>query len=258
MLRGQPGDFVTKDNLPDSGILDRILKAQAASDWYTETQMDYTAVMLEKESPLPPACTAIPLRDFFWRTKSPEEQQSAKPSLLGSLAARAHGFLCLREKYRFCPVCSGKLTDDTVLTARKCTKCGELLFPRIEPAVIVLVSRGEEVLLVKNKSGARDFYSCVAGFVEHGESVEQCVSREVMEETGISIKNIRYAGSQAWPFPDQLMLAFYAEYESGEIRIQEEELSHAAWFKRNDLPKIPNPGSVAYNLIHGLLCPEAK
>ena len=124
-------------------------------------------------------------------------------------------------------------------------------FPRIEPAVIVLVSRGDEILLVKNQNRSKNFYSCVAGFVEMGESLEHAVEREVMEETGISIKNLRYVGSQSWTFPDQLMLAFTADYAGGEIKLQEEELSDGGWFNRSSLPEIPKPGSVAYNLIMG-------
>ena len=96
-------------------------------------------------------------------------------------------------------------------------------------------------------------YSCLAGFIEAGETAEHAVRREIMEETNLSVKNIRYAGTQAWPFPDQLMLAFTAEYESGDLKIQEEEIAHADWFDRDALPKVPAPGSVAHNLIFGEL-----
>ncbi len=93
-------------------------------------------------------------------------------------------------------------------------------------------------------------YSCIAGFVEQGENLEQAVHREVYEETGLKIKNLRYAGSQAWPFPDQLMLAYYADWESGQIKIQEEELESAEWFSYEKLPSpLSPPGSAAYNLI---------
>ena len=107
------------------------------------------------------------------------------------------------------------------------------------------------MLLVKNKNRKYDTYACVSGFVELGETLEQAVKREVLEETGICIKNIRYTGSQSWPFPDQLMLAFLADYESGEIKIQESELDDAKWFSRDNLPEIPKRGSVAHNLIMG-------
>ena len=113
------------------------------------------------------------------------------------------------------------------------------------------MSKADEILLAQHKNRGDGMYSCIAGFVEMGETIENAVKREVLEETGITVKNIRYVGSQAWPFPDQLMLAFRAEYESGEITIQEDELSDAQWFKRQTLPKVPGPGSVAHNLING-------
>ena len=193
----------------------------------------------------------MPLRQFFWEVKTKEEQDYALPSKLGRLAARAHSFLCLRQTYIFCPSCGTKLEVDKEQIAKVCPNCGRLDFPRIEPAAIVLVSKGDEILLVKNKNRAQHFFSCVAGFVEQGETIEECVAREVKEETNIDIQDIRYVGSQSWPFPDQLMLAFTAAYRGGEIKIQEEEIAEAAWFSRSRLPEIPRPGSVAYNLIMG-------
>lgn len=220
---------------------------------YTEREYGYAALMLEDGAAAPEGFVFIPLREFFWRTKSGEEQAQGLPSRLGSIAARAHGFLSLLSIYRFCPRCGSRLAFDTKETAMRCTNpaCGRLDFPHIEPAVIVLVSRGDEILLVKNRNFRHNFYGCVSGFVEMGESIEAAAAREVQEETGIEIQNIRYAGSQAWPFPDQLMLAFTADYKAGEIVRQEEELLDAGWFRRDNLPPIPNPGSVAYNLIKG-------
>ena len=93
-------------------------------------------------------------------------------------------------------------------------------------------------------------YTCIAGFMEAGESAENAVKREVKEEVGLNIKNIRYRGSQSWPFPDQLMLGFTAEYESGELKLQKEEIADAQWFDRDNCPSSPKPGSIAYRLIH--------
>ena len=250
-LTDQPVDdkdfLLTEEWLPKTQSLSSFIRDKKACDWYRESSPDYCAAMLKKECELSPKFIKMPLRHFFWLTKKDRELCQ-----LGSLAARAHGFLRLREDYKYCPTCGGNLEDDTFFAAKKCSKCGKLLFPRIEPAIIVLVSKGDEILLAKNRNNGKGFYSCIAGFVEHGESAEQCVAREVMEETGLKVKNIRYAGSQAWPFPDQLMLAFYADYESGDIKIQEEELSDARWFKKDALPPVPPPGSVAYSLISGI------
>ena len=220
---------------------------------FTERDYGYAALMMEDGLEPPDGCSFIPLREFFWLTKTEEEQREVIPSRLGSLAARAHGFLSLLVIYRFCPRCGSRLAFDAKETAMRCSNpaCGRLDFPHIEPAVIVLVSRGDEVLLVKNRNFKNDFYGCVSGFVEMGERIEDAVSREVQEETGIEIQNLRYVGSQSWPFPDQLMFAFVADYKAGEIVMQEEELLDAAWFRRDALPSIPRPGSVAYNLIMG-------
>lgn len=242
---------LTRRDLPGEDTLSLCLKNQAVSDWFNEPDKNYCAMMLEKDSPVPAECAAIPLRQFFWQTKDSLQQESAAFSGLGSLSARAHGFLRLRQTYIHCPKCGAKLTAHGTLAAKVCPACGRLDFPRIEPAIIVLVTRGDEILLVKSKTVPNPRFSCIAGFVEHGESIEQTVEREVREEAGIEIKNIRYAGSQPWPFPDQLMLAFTAEYKSGQIKIQEEEIEEAAWFKRTELPRIYDPGSVAYNLIMG-------
>lgn len=246
--KGENETFDIK-NLPSANDLNKFLENQIVSDWFSETQLDYTAFFLEKDASLPNEFFLISLRQFMWESKTQNEKQNFVPSKISSLACRAHSLLELRATYRFCPSCGGKLIDDNFFTAKKCAICGKQLFPRLEPAIIVLVSKGDEVLLVKNKNRTRDVYSCVAGFVEAGESAEQCVEREVMEETGIKIQNVRYIKSQSWPFPDQLMLAFRAEYLGGKIKIQEEELEDAAWFNKNSLPPLPFEGSVAYNLI---------
>lgn len=242
---------LTQDTLPSEKTMRKFLENQFASDWYAEPEFSYSAMMLDSDSPIPAGCRLIPLRQFFWDSKTEEEQRDGAPSTIGSLAARAHGLLQWRKKMRFCPVCGSGLHDDPHYTARKCIGCGQQYFPRIEPAIIVLISRGDEVLLARHVQRNTDLYSCIAGFVELGETLEQCVAREVREETSLEIKNIKYAGSQSWPFPDQLMLAYTAEYASGEINVQKEEISEAKWFHRSELPSTPKAGSVAYNLIHG-------
>ncbi|MBQ9239047.1 MAG: NAD(+) diphosphatase [Treponema sp.] len=188
-----------------------------------------------------PGCMFIPLRAYFWEQGYEE----------GARAARAKGLLAWRINTRYCSACGMPLTDGADCTLRTCSSCHTDFFPRIEPCIIVLVNRNDEVLLVRHKFRNQNLFACIAGFVEIGESIEQAVSREVREETGIEITGIRYCASQGWPFPDQLMLAFRAEYKSGTIQIQEEELCEARWFPRHQLPNIPQPGSIAYRLISG-------
>ncbi|MBO5964508.1 MAG: NAD(+) diphosphatase, partial [Bacteroidaceae bacterium] len=134
-----------------------------------------------------------------------------------------------------------------------CPQCHNTIFPRIEPCIIVLVKRGNEILLAQHSQRNTQYFSCLAGFIEAGESAEHAVRREIMEETGISVTNIRYFGSQSWPFPSQLMLGFTAEYESGEIQVQESEIQRASWFNRHNCPATPPEGSLAYQLIHHAL-----
>lgn len=253
LLEGEEnGTQITEANLPTEATVRKFLDNQFASDWFAEPEYNYSALLLDKDSPAPSGCYFMPVRQFFWESKTENEKQNCITSELGFLAARAHNLLMWRAKMRFCPTCTSGLHDDPKFTALKCIGCGRQFFPQIEPAIIVLVSKGDEILLARHVQRNQDIYSCIAGFVEAGESLEHCVAREVKEETSLNIKNIKYAGSQTWPFPDQLMLAFTAEYESGEIKVQEEELFEAKWFKRDALPAIPRPGSIAYNLIHGL------
>ena len=242
---------ITIGDLPTEKTMRKFLENQFAADWYSEPDFRYSAMMLDNDCPVPSNCSLIPLRQFFWDTKSDSQKNGGSPTELSSLAARAHGLLLWRKKMRYCPICGSGLHDDPLFTARKCIGCGQQYFPRIEPAIIVLVSKGDEILLARHVQRNSDVFSCIAGFVELGETLEQCVAREVREETALEIKNIKYAGSQSWPFPDQLMLAFTAEYAGGEIKVQEEEISEAKWFKRDTLPNTPKAGSVAYNLING-------
>ena len=231
--------------LPDESVLRRCLEHQIASDWFSETDFNYSAILLEKDAPNPAGCEDIHLRDFFWKMRDSDEHKK-----IASLGARAKGLLNFRKDKRFCSLCGSPLEDDPKFTARTCTKCGHQFFPQIEPAIIVLISRGNEILLAQHITRTYQFYSCIAGFVEIGETIEHAVVREIKEETGLSVKNVRYVASQSWPFPDQLMLAFRAEYAGGEITIQKDEIREAKFFPRDNLPITPPPGSVAWNLIH--------
>jgi NAD+ diphosphatase len=153
------------------------------------------------------------------------------------------------KKYQFCGQCRGELKPRTDMRAKECLACGMLEFPRISPAIIVLIEKGDTVLLARSTRFPGNWFSVIAGFVDPGESLEEAVHREVKEETGIAVKNIAYFGSQPWPFPDSLMIGFTAEHESGEIRIDGEEIVEARWFKADSLPNVPGKLSIARELI---------
>lgn len=154
---------------------------------------------------------------------------------------------------KFCGVCGGQMHFHTDISKR-CEMCGKEVWPQLATAVIVLIHRGkDEILLARGRNFRSDFYGLIAGFVETGETLEEAVKREVMEETGLTIKNIRYFDSQPWPYPSGLMVGFTADYESGELHVQREELQKAGWFKRTNLPKLPEKLSIARRLIDNWL-----
>ena len=164
-------------------------------------------------------------------------------------AAKASELVYFDSVYRFCPQCGGKMEISSPIS-KKCVSCGNEIWPRINPAIIVLIYRGKDELLLSHAHNFKGtFYGLTAGFLETGESLEECVVREVMEETSLKIKNLRYFASHPWPYPSQEMFGFFAEYESGEIHIQEEEIADCRWFNRNALPEIPPHPSMARKLI---------
>ncbi len=173
------------------------------------------------------------------------------------LAGKCHELLYWNSNTQFCGVCGAPMQFHTDISKR-CTQCGKEVWPLLATAVIVLVSRGDEVLLVHAKNFRGDFYGLVAGFVETGETLEEAVQREVMEETGLHIKNIRYYGSQPWPYPCGLMVGFLAEYDGGAIHLQRSELSRGAWFNRHHLPQIPEKLSIARQIIDYWLATKAE
>lgn len=158
--------------------------------------------------------------------------------LLTPLIGRGFQLVHWEAHSRFCPHCGGVSQQDSPISKR-CPDCGELLFPHIALAVLALVVRDDSALLVHANNFKGPYYSCIAGYVEPGETLEECVSREVMEETGISVTDIRYFGSQPWPFPSLLMAAFTARYKEGELVLQESELDAGAFFRRDALPELP-------------------
>ena len=167
-------------------------------------------------------------------------------------AGKCHELLYWDMNTRFCGVCGGPMKMHTDISKR-CTQCGKEVWPQLATAVIVLVHRGDEVLLVHARNFRTEFYGLVAGFVETGETLEEAVAREALEETGVTITNIRYFASQPWPYPCGLMVGFNADYVSGEIHLQKSEIAKGGWFRKDNLPEIPEKLSIARMLLDAWL-----
>jgi NAD+ diphosphatase len=167
-----------------------------------------------------------------------------------SVAARALEISEWDHTHRFCGSCGSPTALKPGERALECTACGSLSYPRISPAVIVAVIRDTRILLARARRFPPGLYSVLAGFVEPGETLEECAVREIREETGIEVKNLRYFASQPWPFPHSLMVAFTAEYASGDIVVDPGELVDAGWYAADALPSLPDPLTVARKLIN--------
>lgn len=172
------------------------------------------------------------------------------------MAVKASELLYWDGQTRFCGVCGTGMRLETDISKR-CPSCNNEIWPAVSPAVLGLVYRrsaegvrdNDEVLLIRGRNFPAYFFGLVAGFVETGESLEAALRREVFEETGLRIKNLRYRASQPWPFPSVLMVGFFAEYDGGELKLQTEELYEGGWFKRNALPTLPGNISLSRQLI---------
>ena len=169
------------------------------------------------------------------------------------IATRAVQIVDWDRTHQFCGRCGAPMEAKATERAKLCPRCGLHHFPRLAPAIIVLVERGHALLLARSRHFTQGMYSVIAGFVEPGETLEEAVVREVREETGISIRDIKYFGSQPWPFPHSLMIGFTAAYESGEIVLEDSEIEDAGWFTRDNLPPLPGKISIARRLIDGFL-----
>lgn len=165
----------------------------------------------------------------------------------------AAGYACqivqFDQTHRFCGRCGSKTEVSKTERAKVCPTCGLINYPRVSPSMIVAVIKGNQILLARSTRFKGGFYSVLAGFVEPGETLEECVKREVREEVGVEVINIRYFGSQPWPFPHSLMVGFIADYESGEIVIDPHEIVDAGWYSVDTLPEIPGKISIARRLI---------
>lgn len=153
------------------------------------------------------------------------------------------------REHRFCGSCGQAMTQIRWERAMHCQACDLRSYPRISPSMIVLVTRGDEILLARSPRFVSGVYSTLAGFAEPGESAEDCLVREVREEVSVEVRNIQYVGSQCWPFPHSMMLGFHAEYAGGDIVMQPDEIEDARWFDVRDLPPLPAGRSIARHLI---------
>jgi NAD+ diphosphatase len=171
------------------------------------------------------------------------------PEELFWIAGRAFQIMDWDRNHQFCGRCGARTERNKEERVRACPRCGLASYPRISPAIIVAVTREDRILLARARRFPTAMYSVIAGFVEPGESLEQCVHREIEEEVGITVKNLRYFGSQSWPFPNSLMVAFTAEHAGGEISIDPSEIVDAGWFAADQLPRIPDRLSIARRLI---------
>ena len=166
-----------------------------------------------------------------------------------ALAGRAFQIVEWDRSHQFCGRCGTATRDKSSERAKECPACGHVVYPRVSPAMMVLVTRGQELLLARAKRFPQAMYSALAGFVEAGESIEDCVHREVREEVGVEVDALRYVASQSWPFPHSLMIAYTAEYVGGEVRPCDDEIADARWFAIDALPQLPSPVSISRMLI---------
>ena len=197
------------------------------------------AVALADDAPEPDGWRYTGLRSLFFRL----------PESLIAIAQRAFQVVEWERTHRYCGRCGTPTRDKDNERAKECPRCGYTAFPRVTPAMMVLVTRGREMLLARSPRFPPGMYSALAGFVEPGETIEDCIRREVREEVGIEVTDIRYFASQSWAFPHSLMIAYTAEYAGGELTPDETEIVEAQWFPWDAVPNLPPSISISRRLI---------
>jgi NAD+ diphosphatase len=192
---------------------------------------------------------AVPAAPSGWKRTPLRAALMALEAPLGALAGRAAQVLEWDRSHRYCGVCATPTTLRPGERARVCPACGHVAYPRLSPAAMALIWRPGELLLARSPHFVAGRYSALAGFVEPGESLEDCIHREVAEEVSVAVTDLRYFGSQSWPFPHSLMVAYTVRWAGGAIVPQPDEIEDARWFPLDALPDIPPPLSVAGHLI---------
>jgi NAD+ diphosphatase len=197
------------------------------------------SVELEKDAQPPAGWLLLGLRRLY----------GLLPESLFLVAGAAVQIVDWDRTHQFCGRCGARMGDKARERAKECPECGLISYPRISPAIIVLVQRDDKLLLARSHRHPQGLFSVLAGFVEPGETLESAVAREIREETGIEVSDIRYFGSQPWPFPNSLMIAFTCHYAGGEIVLEQEEIAEAGWYTADAMPPVPPKISIARQLI---------
>lgn len=231
------GEAVTL--LADSALLREALAPFPSFVLGRLDDITYLTCEVPSDAELAVDCRAVDLRTLYGLVSETEWQ----------IAGYASQVLHWERTSRFCPLCGQPTEPMQQEWMRHCAHCGHDRYPQVSPAVLVLVHDGADGILLAHKPGWGDRYSILAGFTLPGESLEECVHREVEEEVGVQLADLEYVGSQPWPFPHQLMIGFNARYVSGDIRLDEQELDHAAWFDVKALPPLPPPLSLSRQMI---------
>jgi len=201
--------------------------------------IDCIAIRVAADTPEPAGWQWRGLRTLFLQVSDP----------LLALAGRAFQIVEWDRSHQFCGRCGTRLHGKAGERAKECPACGYVVYPRVSPAMMVLVTRGKELLLARANRFPQAMYSALAGFVEPGESIEDCIHREVREEVGVEVDRLQYVASQSWPFPHSLMIAYTAEYVGGDMRPCDDEIVEAGWFPIDALPQLPSPVSISRHLI---------
>lgn len=237
MIRSGKVLLDNQGHLPDASMLpDMPVRGEQFS--FSDNDVQYVATLVATDTDTPDGFLWVDIRSSFTTLGEHSWMMLTKGVELLNWA----------ESSRFCSRCGAPMQRASEISMR-CSRCNNEIWPQLSPCIMVLVRRGDEALLVHAASFSRPFFALIAGFVETGETLEQCVQREVAEETGLSITNIQYFGSQSWPYPAQLMIGFTADYLSGTIKFVDGELIDGGFFSPHNLPMLPSHPSLARQLI---------